>query len=61
MWHLVKDLSPDQRLALEGLLGRRLSEDEGLSVQPSRPWKKGFPDYILLGIVKIRVERSKPE
>src|SRR5437763_1033816 len=33
-------LSPDQRVALEGLLGRRLSEDEGLSIQPSRVLKE---------------------
>lgn len=36
MLHRVKDLSPEQRLALEGLIGRSLSEDEGLNIQPSR-------------------------
>lgn len=35
MWHRVKDLSPDQRAAIEGLLGRRLADDEGLNIQPS--------------------------
>jgi hypothetical protein len=36
MWHRVKDLSPDQRIVLEGLIGRGLQEDEGLNIQPSR-------------------------
>ena len=36
MWHRVKDLSPDQRLAIESLLGRRLADDEGLNIHPSR-------------------------
>ena len=36
MWCSVKDLSPDQRLAIESLLGRRLADYEGLNIQPSR-------------------------
>jgi hypothetical protein len=40
MLHLVKDLSPDQRVAIEGLLGRPLREDEGLNIQPSRILKE---------------------
>jgi hypothetical protein len=36
MVHMVKDLSPNQRIVIEGLLGRRLDDDEGLSIQPSR-------------------------
>jgi hypothetical protein len=40
MWHKVKDLSPDQRLAIEGLLGRRLADDEGLNIQLSRVLKE---------------------
>jgi len=39
MWHKVKDLSPDQRLAIEGLIGRRLADDEGVNSQPSRVLK----------------------
>jgi hypothetical protein len=35
MWHRVKDLSSEQRIVLEGLIGRTLQEDEGLSIQPS--------------------------
>jgi hypothetical protein len=40
MLHLVKDLSPDQRVAIEGLLGRPLREDEGLNIQSSRVLKE---------------------
>jgi len=36
MWHKVKDLSSDQRLVIESLLGRQLQDDEGLNIQPSR-------------------------
>ena len=40
MWHKVKDLSPDQRLAIESLVGRGLRDDEGLNIQPSRVLKE---------------------
>jgi hypothetical protein len=39
MIHSVKDLSPDQELAIESLLGRPISEDEQVSVRtaPASP------------------------
>jgi hypothetical protein len=39
MIHSVKDLSPDQKLAIESLLGRPISEDEQVSVRtlPASP------------------------
>jgi hypothetical protein len=39
MIHSVKDLSPDQKLAIEGLLGRPISEGEQVSVRtvPASP------------------------
>ncbi len=37
MLHHVKDLSPDQRRAVENLLGRRVSEDESVSIKSLRP------------------------
>ena len=40
MWHRVRDLSPDQRVALEGLMGRRLRDDESLAIQASRVMKE---------------------
>jgi len=36
MWHSIKDLPPDQRLAIERLVGRRLQDDEGVNIEPSR-------------------------
>ena len=36
MWHSVKDLSPDQRHAIESLLGRHLQDDEVVNIHPSR-------------------------
>ena len=33
MIHKAKDLSPDQRSAIESLLGRRVLEDESISVR----------------------------
>lgn len=36
MMHQVKNLSPEQRLALEALIGRSLNQDESLVVRPCR-------------------------
>ena len=36
MVHHVKDLSPDQRSAIESLLGRTLREEESLTIRPAR-------------------------
>jgi hypothetical protein len=55
MLHMVKDLSPDQRVAFEVLLGRALREDEGLNIHPSRILKdapageertRAYRDYL---------------
>ena len=37
MLHHVKDLSPDERRAVENLLGRSLDEDESVSIKSIRP------------------------
>lgn len=41
MTHKVKDLSPDQRMAIESLLGRSIAENEEISIRatnsPSAP------------------------
>jgi hypothetical protein len=39
MVHHVKDLSPDQKLAIESILGRSLSEDESLTIRPAKVTK----------------------
>jgi hypothetical protein len=33
MIHNAKDLSPDQKMAIESLLGRAISEDEAVSIR----------------------------
>ena len=37
MMYQVKDLSPDQKLAIEGLLGRSVSEDEAVALRAFAP------------------------
>ena len=37
MIHLARDLSPDQKAAIESLLGRRVMEDEAVSVRAFQP------------------------
>jgi hypothetical protein len=37
MLHHVKDLSPDQKHAIENLLGHPVSEDESVSIKNIRP------------------------
>ena len=39
MVHNVKDLSTDQRLAIESLLGRALREEESLTIRPAHVLK----------------------
>jgi hypothetical protein len=36
MVHHVKDLSPNQRITIEGLLGRTLSDEESLMIRLAR-------------------------
>ena len=37
MIHNAKDLSPDQKKAIESLLGRRVREDEAISIRAIEP------------------------
>jgi hypothetical protein len=44
MIHNAKDLSPEQKFAIESLLGRSVSEDEAISI---RSMKSGaVPDWL---------------
>ena len=45
MIHKAKDLSPDQRTALEGLLGRSVGDEEAISVRAITP--AAVPDWLL--------------
>jgi hypothetical protein len=38
MAHLAKDLSPEQRLAIESLLGRSMSEKETIAYERAAPY-----------------------
>ena len=40
MVHQVKDLSADQRLVIESLVGRPLRDDESLTIRPSHILKE---------------------
>jgi len=40
----AKDLSPDQKLAIESLLGRSLSNDEEISIRALSP--HSLPDWL---------------
>jgi len=44
MIHKTKDLSPDQRTVIEGLLGRPLSEQEEISLHVLPPSKEISPE-----------------
>jgi hypothetical protein len=51
MIHKAKDLSPDQKMAIESLLGRSVAEDEAISIRTlasasvpewlQQSWEKG--------------------
>lgn len=47
MVHHVKDLSPNQRLAIENLLGRALRDEESLTIRPARILKDAAIDEAL--------------
>jgi hypothetical protein len=66
MVHNVKDLSSDQRLAIENLLGRALRDEESLTIRPARILKDAptgderarvFDRY--LGHLDVLAERAK--
>jgi hypothetical protein len=44
MIHKAKDLSPDQRLAIEGLLGRAIGEHEEISIRATA--SRSAPDWL---------------
>jgi hypothetical protein len=43
MIHKAKDLSPDQRMAIESLLGRAMGEEEEIRISTSSP---AVPDWL---------------
>jgi hypothetical protein len=65
MIHSVKDLSPDQKLAIESLLGRPVSEGEQVSVRtvPASPdWLMSIQqDSMKKGTDKLTMEEIDAE
>jgi hypothetical protein len=72
MIHSVKDLSPDQKLAIESLLGRPISEGEQVSVRivPASPeWlmsiqqdsKKNGTDKLTMEEIEAEIAAARRE
>ncbi|HTF27033.1 MAG TPA: hypothetical protein VK937_24490 [Candidatus Limnocylindria bacterium] len=72
MIHSVKDLSPDQKLAIESLLGRPISEGEQVSVRtvPASPeWlmsiqqdsKKNGTDKLTMEEIDAEIAAARRE
>jgi hypothetical protein len=67
MTHKAKDLSPDQRLAIEGLLGRAIDDYEEITIRasasPSAPdWlKKSWESAQEQGLDRLSPEEIEAE
>jgi hypothetical protein len=62
MIHKAKDLSPDQRLAIEGLLGRAIGEHEEISIRATAP--PSAPDWLKMSWESAQeqgLDRLSPE
>jgi hypothetical protein len=67
MIHKVKDLSPDQKMAIESLLGRSVAEDEAISIRAiasaSAPgWlQESWESAKRLGVDRLSMEEIDAE
>jgi hypothetical protein len=67
MIHKAKDLSPDQRVVIENLLGRSLAEDETISVRAVSPgsvpeWlRSSWESAERLGVSQLSLEEIDAE
>jgi hypothetical protein len=67
MTHKVKDLSPDQKMAIESLLGRSIAENEEISIltsnSPSAPeWlRSSWQSAKEQGLDQLSVEEIEAE
>lgn len=67
MIHKAKDLSPDQKMAIESLLGRSVAEDEAISIRAlaslSAPeWlQKSWESSQRLGLDRLSAEEIDAE
>jgi hypothetical protein len=67
MIHKAKDLSPDQKMAVESLLGRSVAEDEAISIRaldsPSAPeWlQQSWESAKREGLEQLSIEEIDKE
>jgi len=67
MIHKAKDLSPDQKTAIESLLGRAIAEDEAISIRtaasgPAPEWLQASWDSARqLGVSNLSPEEIEAE
>jgi hypothetical protein len=65
MIHKAKDLSPDQKMAIESLLGRSVAEDEAISIRAlaSAPeWlQKSWESAKRVGLDRLSAEEIDAE
>jgi len=67
MIHKAKDLSPDQRIVVENLLGRSIAEDETISVRGMAPgsapeWlRSSWESAERLGVSRLSAEEIDAE
>lgn len=67
MIHKAKDLSPDQKMAIESLLGRSIAEDEAISIRAlasaSAPeWlQQSWESAERLGVDQLSLEEINAE
>jgi hypothetical protein len=67
MIHKAKDLSPDQKVAIESLLGRTVAEDEAISVRslasaPAPEWlQQSWESAKRLGLDRLSAEDIESE
>jgi hypothetical protein len=72
MIHKAKDLSPDQRMAIESLLGRSVAEDEAISIRTlssasapawlQQSWesaKRGGPDRLSSEEIDAEIDAAR--
>lgn len=67
MIHKAKDLSPDQKMAIESLLGRSVAEDEAISIRalaslPAPEWlQESWESAKRLGLDRLSTEEIDGE
>ena len=67
MIHRAKDLSPNQKMAIESLLGRVVAEDEAISIRTVNPasapeWlQKSWESAKELGLDRLSMEEIDAE